>query len=117
MAMETLQPAPRTGAYKGQKLANTIVAPNNVRNKYVVPNMMAKHVYPARMQAPRPGFASKSIGLSPQKNTLAIAGLKSNLSSAGASAAGYLPPPSRYYGTSPILVQNDSKEEFNQTVM
>lgn len=110
MAPDSLHPRP--GAYTGKKLAKTLVASHNIHSKYVVPNVMAKHVYPAKMQA-RAGFASKSIGLSPQKNTLAFAGLKSNLSSAGASAAGNPPPPSRYYGTSPILVQNDSKEEFN----
>lgn len=105
---------PRTAAYSGKKLAKTIAVSKNIHSKYVVPNVMGRNALPAKMQV-RPGFASKSIGLSPQKNTLAVAALNSNLSSAGVSAAG-LPPPSRYYGTSPVLVQNDSKEEFNHTV-
>ena len=88
-----------------------------MRTMTIMPNMMATHNYSAKVQAPRPGFGSKSIGLSPQKQAVSHANAKSTLSSAAASQTpGYLPPASRYYGTSPILLANDSKEFFEHTV-
>lgn len=96
--------------------SNTLHVSNNVRNKYIVPNIMAKNVYTAQVHAQRPAFTSKSIGLSPQKNNIAYVNAKSTLSSAASHAQGYMPSPGRQYGsTNPILLQNDSKEYFQVT--
>lgn len=122
--MDSLQVAPRTVGIKQKHqsfvkpFSNTLHVAGNVRNSYLASQYNYSGKGGGSVVQGRPPFTSKSIGLSPQKHNAPYGNAKSTLSSAGASqAAMSILPASRYYGTSPILVANNSKDAFHHTVM